>query len=191
MTLPDPLRGYAAPTWDTRTLALLIAALGGAGAAAPPSQAANDARYNPSITAKASGVVGWRSGSPQVATTTEAQVMTCYADVLNGRMYECAFMNVSVDQGNVKATEFRLKYTTDGSVPTNASATMGSSLRLSQFELGSIRVLYAAPSNQRLYLRASIGSQDGATVRSWMPGTGAVLMVSDVGIAPGQTGSAP
>lgn len=35
VTLPDPFRGYAQPTWDTRTLALLIAALGGVGALAP------------------------------------------------------------------------------------------------------------------------------------------------------------
>lgn len=45
MTLPDPLRGYAAPTWDTRTLKTLIDAMGGPGAASPPGQAANDARY--------------------------------------------------------------------------------------------------------------------------------------------------
>lgn len=32
MTLPDPLRGYAAPTWDTRTLKTLIDSLGGPGA---------------------------------------------------------------------------------------------------------------------------------------------------------------
>lgn len=33
MTLPDPYRGHAPVTWDTRTLASLIAALGGVGAA--------------------------------------------------------------------------------------------------------------------------------------------------------------
>lgn len=31
MTLPDPYRGHAAPTWDTRTLKTLIDALGGVG----------------------------------------------------------------------------------------------------------------------------------------------------------------
>lgn len=35
MTLPDPYRGHAQPTWDTRTLAALIAVLGGVGN--PPS----------------------------------------------------------------------------------------------------------------------------------------------------------
>ena len=35
MTLPDPYRGYAQPTWDTKTLAALIAVLGGVGN--PPS----------------------------------------------------------------------------------------------------------------------------------------------------------
>lgn len=32
MTLPDPYRGHAQPTWDTKTLAALITALGGVGA---------------------------------------------------------------------------------------------------------------------------------------------------------------
>ena len=45
MTLPDPYRGHAAPSWDTRTLASLIGAMGGPGAGAPPSQAAADGRY--------------------------------------------------------------------------------------------------------------------------------------------------
>lgn len=35
VTLPDPYRGYAQPTWDTKTLAALIAVLGGVGN--PPS----------------------------------------------------------------------------------------------------------------------------------------------------------
>jgi len=48
VTLPDPYRGYAGPTWDTRTLASLIASLGGVGAAPPPALAVADARYAPS-----------------------------------------------------------------------------------------------------------------------------------------------
>jgi hypothetical protein len=39
MTLPDPYRGHAAPSWDTRTLASLIGAMGGPGAAAPIASA--------------------------------------------------------------------------------------------------------------------------------------------------------
>lgn len=35
VTLPDPIRGYAGITWDTRTLKSLIDAMGGAGASAP------------------------------------------------------------------------------------------------------------------------------------------------------------
>ena len=42
MTLPDPYRGHAAPSWDTRTLASLIAAMGGVGAAAPVASAPHD-----------------------------------------------------------------------------------------------------------------------------------------------------
>jgi hypothetical protein len=45
MTLPDAYRGYAPITWDTRTLAALIASMGGVGAAAPPALAVADARY--------------------------------------------------------------------------------------------------------------------------------------------------
>jgi hypothetical protein len=51
MTLPDPYRGHAAPSWDTRTLASLIGAMGGPGAGAPPSQATADNRYAPSAKA--------------------------------------------------------------------------------------------------------------------------------------------
>ena len=46
MTLPDPLRGYAAPTWDTRTLQALIAALGGAGTGAPSASHNHDSAYS-------------------------------------------------------------------------------------------------------------------------------------------------
>lgn len=42
VTLPNPYRGYAQPTWDTVTLKQLIDLLGGAGAAPP------DNRYAPS-----------------------------------------------------------------------------------------------------------------------------------------------
>lgn len=45
MTLPEPYRGHAAVTWDTKTLASLIAALGGVGAGAPPALSVADARY--------------------------------------------------------------------------------------------------------------------------------------------------
>jgi hypothetical protein len=48
MTLPDPYRGYAAPTWDTKTLASLIAALGGVGAAAPAASHNHAGAYPPS-----------------------------------------------------------------------------------------------------------------------------------------------
>jgi hypothetical protein len=170
---PLPYRGHAPVTWATRSLADHMADTTVHGVAG------------------AKGVVGWKIGSPAVATTTEAQVMTTYADVINGRMYECALMNITADQGNVDATEFRMRYTTDGSVPTNASPTLAISLRLSQFKLGAIRILYGAPANQRLYIRASISSLDGQNVRSWCPGVGAILMISDVGVTPAQTGTAP
>ena len=48
MTLPDPYRGHAQPSWDTRTLAALITALGGVGGAAPAAAGHNhDSRYDP------------------------------------------------------------------------------------------------------------------------------------------------
>jgi len=45
VTLPDPYRGHAQPTWDTKTLAALISAMGGVGASAPPSLTVADGRY--------------------------------------------------------------------------------------------------------------------------------------------------
>lgn len=51
VTLPDPLRGYAAPTWDTRTLKALIDSLGGVGVAAPAAAHNHDTRYAPSALA--------------------------------------------------------------------------------------------------------------------------------------------
>jgi hypothetical protein len=189
MTLPSTAyRGYAAPTWDTKTIQQLIDYL-----TSTFNLSALDARYATpaAVSARAGGVVGWKFGSPAVATTSEAQVMTTGADLTAGRMYECSLMNITPDQGNTKATEFRLRYTTDGSAPSNASAMLAISLRLSQFELGAIRIVYVAPANQRLNLRASIGSLDGQNVRSWCPGNGAALTIYDMGVAPGQVGSAP
>lgn len=49
MTLPDPYRGHAQPTWDTRTLATLIALLGGVGGTPPAGSGhTHDSRYAPS-----------------------------------------------------------------------------------------------------------------------------------------------
>lgn len=187
MTLPSTAyRGHAAPTWDTKTIQQIIDGLNGG---------AMDSRYALSghthAGGGAGGVVGWKFGSPVVATTTEAQVMTTWANLVAGRMYECSLMNITPDQGNTKATEFRMRYTTDGSTPGNGSATMAISLRLSQFELGAIRIIYVAPANQLLWLRASIGSLDGANVRCWCPGNGAALTIYDLGVAPAQVGAAP
>ena len=52
MTLPDPYRGHAQPSWDTRTLATLIAALGGVGGTAPATAGHHhDTTYAPSAKA--------------------------------------------------------------------------------------------------------------------------------------------
>jgi len=48
VTLPDPIRGYAGITWDTRTLKALIDSLGGVGASAPSASHNHDGRYSPS-----------------------------------------------------------------------------------------------------------------------------------------------
>lgn len=45
MTLPNPYRGHAQPTWDTVTLKQLIDSMGGVGGAPPPSQSFNDSHY--------------------------------------------------------------------------------------------------------------------------------------------------
>jgi hypothetical protein len=178
-----PYRGHAPVTWDTQTLKRVIDELNALGVTVGAGGAG------------AKGVVGWKIGSPAVSVNNppgEAQVMTTYADVISGRMYECALMNITADISGTDATEFGIRYTTDGSVPTNASPEMAISLRISQFKLAAIRILYGAPANQRLYIRAAIKSlTPGQTVRSWCPGVGAILMINDVGVTPGQTGSAP
>lgn len=48
MTLPDPIRGYAGITWDTRTLKALIDSLGGVGASAPNAGHNHAGTYPPS-----------------------------------------------------------------------------------------------------------------------------------------------
>jgi hypothetical protein len=75
VTLPDPFRGYAGPTWDTRTLASLIAALGGVGAAPPPALAVADARYAPSAKAHFMSVTNG-TGAGTIQTLSNAVFTT-------------------------------------------------------------------------------------------------------------------
>lgn len=135
------------------------------------------------------GVIGWVGGYPTNATTTEAQIFATEVQVTAGRWYEISLINVTPDIGNTKATEFRLRRTTDGSTVTNSSPIMAISLRLSQFELGNIRTFFGANYTGTLKLRASIGSLDGANVRVWTPGDGGMLAVYDVGLTPPPTGT--
>jgi hypothetical protein len=186
VTLPSTAyRGYAAPTWDTKTAQQIIDYL------ATKTDAYYDSRYaTPAqVSARAAGLVAWIRGFATTATTTEARIFDTQVSVTAGRAYECALMNVTPDVGNTKATEFRMRYTTDGSAVTNSSAIMAISLRLSQFELGAIRAIFVPGSNLTLKLRASISSLDAANVRCWCPGDGGILAVWDQGVAPGQFGS--
>ena len=179
MTLPDPYRGYAQPTWDTKTLKALIDALGGVGAPAPGGGGAL--------------VRGWArtsAGYITSSTTGEARLMWTYGGVTAGNLYECALMNITPDMGNTKATEFHMRYNTSGA-PSTSDAIMANSLRLSQFELGAMRAYYLAPSTGTLYIGAFIQSLDGAAVRAWCPGDGAVLSIVNLGAGPGQTGGVP
>jgi hypothetical protein len=185
MTLPtSAFRGYAGVSWDTVTIQKVLDYLN------TSLTPANDARYAP-IARDARGVVGWYRGFPTNATTSETRIMNAYADVLAGRMYECALMNVTPDLGNTKQTEFRMRYTTSGVAPTTASPQMAITLRLSQFELGIIRAFFLPASNQRLWLGAFIASLDGANVRVWTPGDGGILAIIDQGPLIGQTGGIP
>jgi hypothetical protein len=135
------------------------------------------------------GVLAWMGGYPTTQTTTEAQIMATEVQVIAGRWYEISLINITPDVGNTKATEFRLRRSTDGSAVTNSSPIMAISLRLSQFELGNIRATYGAPSTGTLKLRASISSLDGANVRSWAPGDGCIFYVYDMGVMPPPTGT--
>src|SRR3954469_6582987 len=163
MTLPtSAFRGYAGVTWDTVTIQKVLDYLN------TSLTPANDARYAP-IARDARGVVGWQRGFPTYSTATETRIMNTFADVLAGRLYECALMNVTPDLGNTKQTEFRMRYTTTGVAPQTTSAQMAITLRLSQFELGIIRAFFLPASNQRLWIGAFIASLDGANVRVWTP----------------------
>ena len=184
MTLPDPLRGYAAPTWDTRTLSALIAALGGVGATAP---VASHTHALPGV------VAGWRrttAGYVTPSSTGELRLLWASGAVTAGNLYECALMNITPDMGNTKGIEFHMRYSTSGA-PSTSDAIMANSLRLSQFELGSMRAYYLAPSTGTLYIGAFIQSLDGAAVRAWCPGDGAVLSIVNLGPGPAQSGGIP
>jgi hypothetical protein len=75
VTLPDPFRGYAAPSWDTRTLASLIAALGGVGVSAPPALAVADNRYAPNAKAHFMSVTNG-TGAGTIQTLSNAVFTT-------------------------------------------------------------------------------------------------------------------
>jgi hypothetical protein len=141
----------------------------------------------------AKGVVAWVRGYPNSSCTgpgAEEQCFMTECDVVQGRIYECALMNVTPDIANTKAAEFAIRYVTGtASYPNNSSPQMGISLRLSQFELGSVRCYYLATSNIRLRIRASIRTLDGQRVRVWCPGDGGILSITDLGLAPSQSGT--
>jgi hypothetical protein len=139
------------------------------------------------INKAAKGVIAWARGYPTTATTTEAAIMWLECDLVAGRYYEVACTNVTPDIGNVKATEFRLRYVVSTTVwPDNSSTIASISLRVSQFELATVRHLFMSEITGRIRYRVSIGSLDAANVRVWTPGEGATLAVIDHGIAPAQ-----
>lgn len=143
------------------------------------------------LNTRALGCVAWMRGFPTTSTTGEDAVMWTEVDVIAGRLYEVSLMNITPDIANPNQAEFAIRYLTGTSAwPTNATPQLAISLRLSQFQLGFIRAYYLASVNTRLRLRASIRSLDGATVRSWGPGDGAVLAVNDLGVGPALNGSA-
>lgn len=135
------------------------------------------------------GCVTWVNGYPTTQTTSQAQIFTTECQVTQGRWYDIALLGVTPDMGNTKGVEFHIRYTTDGSAVTNSSPIMSISLRLSQFEMGQVRMVWGAPLTGTLKLRASIVSLDGAAVRVWCPGNGGALMVYDLGITPPQVGT--
>lgn len=136
------------------------------------------------------GCIAWVSGYPVVSTTSEDQIMFTECDVVKGRWYDISLINITPDQGNTKATEFRLRYTTDASMyPNNSSPIFAISLRVSQFEMSNIRAMWGANYTGRLRLRASIGSLDGQNVRCWAPGSGCLLQVYDMGVTPASRGA--
>jgi hypothetical protein len=143
------------------------------------------------LNARALGCIGWMGGYPVVTTSTEDQIMYTEVNVIQGRWYDISLTNITPDVGNTKATEFAIRYVLGtGSFPDNTSPQMAISLRLSQFEMGSIRTMFIAPSTTRLRLRASIRSLDANPVRCWAPGSGCVLAVMDGGVGPAQNGIA-
>jgi hypothetical protein len=141
----------------------------------------------------AKGVVAWVRGYTNSSCTGSGAEEQCFmteCDVVQGRIYECALMNVTPDIANTKAAEFAIRYVTGtASYPNNSSPQMGISLRLSQFELGSVRCYYLATSNTRLRIRASIRTLDGQLVRIWCPGDGGILSITDLGVPPPQRGT--
>lgn len=141
------------------------------------------------LNAMPKGILAWVSGYPVVATTTSAKLMSTEVDVVNGRWYDINLISITPDQGNTKACEFHIRYTTDGSTPNTSSPVFAISLRVSQFEMANVRAMWGANYTGRLKLIATINSLDGQNVRSWAPGAGAVLAVYDMGITPPMFGT--
>lgn len=152
-----------------------------------PSITLGGVDLNTRINNLAKGTLAWARGYPTTATTTEAAIMWLECDVVAGRYYEVVCTNITPDVGNVKSTEFRLRYVVSSTVwPDNSSTIASISLRVSQFELATVRHLLPSEVTGRIRFRVSISSLDGASVRCWTPGEGAMFAVIDHGITPPQ-----
>lgn len=140
----------------------------------------------------ARGTVTWTGGLSSISTTSEEALAWLEVDVQQGRWYELSLTDISADQGNTKAIEFGMRATygnQTSSWPTrNTGELLTISLRLSQFELGSLRRMWGAPYTGKLRLVATIRSLDAQNVRSWAPGAGLVFCVIDHGVTPPQAG---
>lgn len=154
-----------------------------------PSITLNGQDLNTRLNAMPQGCIAWMSGFPSVSTTSSAVIMTTQASVVSGRWYEINLVSITPDQGNVKATEFHIKYTTDGSAPTGSSPALAISLRVSQFEMANVRAMWKANVTGTIKLAATIHSLDGQNVRCWAPGAGCVMNVYDMGIPANQFGN--
>jgi hypothetical protein len=147
------------------------------------------------------GAVGRRhrtSDAPTANGSTETRVMWASASVLTGRYYRISSTNMGI-YGSVanSFTQANLRYTTDGvTVPTITSTQLVQAVAaLPQFFTGytlDIAGFYAPGSDQNLRVLLSYTGSATPLSNAVMQGNPAypiVLLIEDMGLAPGASGA--
>lgn len=140
-----------------------------------------------------------RRTTASTGTTTEVGVIRLDdIPIVGGRLYEISSSTVTPDTGtNGDMTNVRIRYTTDGSTPSTSSTVLPGAIgqvRLDDASNGEalvVKTFYAPASDETLSLLLTVGRSSGSgTITLFADGVFEThLVVKDVGVDPGDTGT--